>query len=198
MSIFKSKWIIIKVEKVNWSNNNSMDNKLKTWEFLYTIFTREYWKIKCNKKISKQEKNLDLWYIVNFEITTKENASIHKIKNIKITSEFNTENKSFLVVNSYLEFLALILKNTPNWVPVYELFDLVEIINNYSNVDEIKLILAKLKTISILWELNDNYDDEYISKILKFINHNKIDRILKLTWFTEEIVEKLRKIKIYK
>lgn len=182
MSIFKTKWIILKIEKI-W-----------VWEFLYTIFSRDYWKIRCNKKVSKKEKTLDLWYLVNFEITTKENVSIHKIRNIKILSEFSQENKKFSELNLYLTILATILKNIPDWNPVYELFDLVELINKYENLDELKLILTKLKIISILWELNDNHKNQTVSKILKFINNNKIDRILKLSWINEEIKKELELI----
>ena len=72
MSIFKTKWIILKIHKI------------RDKDFLYTIFSKDYWKIMCNKKFSKKEKTLDLWYLINFEIITKENVSIHKIKNIKI------------------------------------------------------------------------------------------------------------------
>ncbi len=179
MSIFKTKWIILKIQKIN------------NWEFLYTIFTKEYWKIKCNKKLSKKEKTIDLWYIVNFEITTKENSSIHKIRNIKILSEFLVENKSFKELNVYLTILAIILNKTPNWLPISELFELVEILNNFVNIDLILLNLIRLKTISIFWELNENHKNNIVAKILKFININKIDRILKLTWINESIEKEL-------
>ena len=179
MSIFKSKGIILKIEKI------------KAWEFLYTIFTRDYWKIKCNKKLAKSEKTLDLWYLVNFEITTKENVSIHKIRNIKILSEFSRDNKTFSELNSYLIILSIINNKTPNWTPIYELFDLLELINSYKDVDEIKLILTRLKISAIFWELNENNSNETVSKILKFINSNKIERILKLTGISEELKKEL-------
>jgi recombinational DNA repair protein (RecF pathway) len=182
LSIFKTKWIILKISKI------------KEQEFLYTIFTKEYWKIRCNKKLSKKEKNLDLWYIVNFEITTKENISIHKIRNIKIISEFNSENKKFNELNLYLTILSIILNKTANWLPIFELYDLTEMLNKIENMDEIKLILIKLKVISIFWELNENHNNQTISKILKFINQNKIDRIIKLTWINDEIKKELELI----
>ena len=179
MSIFKTKWIILKIDKI------------KNQEFLYTIFTKDYWKIKCNTKLSKNEKTLDLWYLINFEIYTKENVSIHKIRNIKISSEFSHENKSFNELNLYLIILSIINKNTPVWNPIYELFEIIEILNNLENIDEIKLNLIRLKIISIFWELNENNSNQTISKILKFINSNKIERILKLTWINEEIKKEL-------
>ena len=145
----------------------------------------------CNKKLSKKEKTLDLWYIVNFEISTKESASIHKIRNIKILSEFSRENKSFSELNNYLIILSIIHKKTPKWSPIFELFELLEIINSYYDLDETKLILIRHKIISIFWELNENNSNNTVSKILKFINANKIDRILKLTWINEELKKEL-------
>ncbi len=179
MSIFKSKWIILKIDKI------------KHQEFLYTIFTKDYWKIKCNKKLNKQERNLDLWYIINFEIFTKENVSIHKINNIKIISGFNHNNKSFNEINNYLIILALVLNKTPFGSPIYELFHLLEIINEIKNINEIKLMLTKLKIISLFWELNENHKNKIVNKILKYINSNKIESIIKLVWINEEIKKEL-------
>ena len=179
MSIFKTKWIILKIEK------------LKPWEFLYTVFSEEYGKILCNKKINKKEKTIDLGYLINFEIYTKENISIHKIRNIKIISEFNMENKSFVVLNNYLILLSIVLNKIPKGNPIYEIFNLLEIINTTKNISETQLILAKLKIISIFWELNENNKNNIVSKILKFINTNKVNRILKLTWISEEIKKEL-------
>jgi len=179
MSIFKTKWIVLKI------------NKVKPGEFLYTIFTREYGKIMCNKKLSKTEKTLDLWYLVNFEITTKENVSIHKIRNIKIISEFNMQNRSFTELNNYLVILSIIYKKVPTWAPIYELFDLLEIINFEENINELKLILIRLKISSIFWELWENHSNKIISKILKFINDNKVQRVVKLTGINEELKKEL-------
>lgn len=192
MSIFKTKGIILKVDKTStkWGNN-SFSTSNKSEGLLYTIFTKDYWKIKCNKKISKTEKTLDLWYVVNFEIITKENVSIHKIRNIKIVSEFDYKDKSFKELNNYLILLSIILKKSPFWYPIYELFNLIELINVFDNIGEIKLILLKLKVISILWELNENNKDVTISKILKFINWNKVEKILKLTWIDENLKKEL-------
>jgi len=179
LSIFKTKWIILKIHKVN------------TGEFLYTIFTKEYGKILCNKKLSKKEKTLDLWYLVNFEIITKENSKIHKIKNIKILSEFSSNNKTFIELNSYLTILSIINNKTHDWLVIYELFKLLEVLNSHENINDIKLILIRLKVISIFWELNENNKNKTISKILKFINSNKINRILKLTGINEDIKKEL-------
>ncbi len=179
---------------MNWiesSKKNQTNHNVKSWEFLYTIFTNDYWKIKCNKKLSKTEKTLDLWYIINFEITTKENVSIHKIRNIKIISEFSHEKKTFSELNNYLILLSIILKKTPDWSPIHELFNLTELINISENINEIKLILIRLKVLSIFWELNENNSNKTISKILKFINSNKIEKILKLTWINTKLKKEL-------
>ncbi|MDF1682907.1 MAG: hypothetical protein P1U46_04290 [Patescibacteria group bacterium] len=53
--------------------------------------------------------------MINFEIITKENVKIHKIKNIKIKSSFNKErNKNFSEINMYMMILAQINKNIPD------------------------------------------------------------------------------------
>lgn len=183
MSIFKDKWFVLKVTKV------------KAWEFLYTIFTSQYWKILCNKKLSKKEKTLDLWYLVNFEIYTKENVKIHKIRNIKIISEFNFQNRTFNELNNYLIVLSIVANKIPNWIPIYEIFNILELINNYKDINETNLILTKLKIISIFWELNENNDNKIVSKVLKFINSNKIERILILKWINLDLQSKLENIK---
>lgn len=183
MSSFKDKAIILKIEKI-WEK-----------ELLYTLFTNDFWKIKANKKFSKKEKNLDLGYIINFEIVTKENVSIHKIKNVKIKSEFNIENKkSFSEINIFLEILSLIFKETMNWVPNKEIFFIMEEINKKENIDEIKLILAKIKIKFLFWILGINHKNEIIEKILKFIYNHKVSEIFKLKWITDDLKEILKKL----
>lgn len=174
MSIFKDKAIVLKIEKI--------------WEkdLLYTLFSNDFWKIRANKKFNKKEKNIDLGYIINFEISTKENVKIHKIKNIKIKSEFNLKNnKTFSEINIFLEILNIFLREFPDWVNNKEAFNIIEEINKKENINEINLILAKLKLKSIIWNLNLENDDLIVKKILKFIYNNKINNILKLVWISE-------------
>lgn len=177
MSTFKDKAIILKIEKI--------------WEkdLLYTLFSYDFWKIKANKKFSKKEKNLDLGYIINFEIVTKENVSIHKIKNIKIKSEFFLENKKFSEINIFLEILSLIFRETPVWVQNKEIFSVVEEINKKEKIDEIMLILAKIKIKFIFWILWIEHKNQIIWKILKFVYNNKIKEIFKLKWINDELKE---------
>ncbi len=186
MSIFKDKAIILKIDKSLKVNDNNF-TKTNDKEFFYTIFTKTYWKIKASKKYSKTEKSLDLWYNINFEIITSEKSKIHKIKNIKIKNEFNiNKDKNFYEINKYLEILALIFKEIPEWVAFEEIFEIIEKVNEKQNIDETRLILAKLKIKSLIWILNINHKDEIIKKILKFISISKIENILKLTWINED------------
>lgn len=189
LSIFNDKAIVLKINKAAWNNSNENNfwKKTSDKELLYTLFTKSYWKIKASKNYTKTEKNIDLGYVINFEIITKENSKIHKIKNIKIKSEFNlNKDKNFYELNKYLEILALVYREIPEWIAFEEIFDVVETINNYEKIDEIKLILAKIKIKSLLWNLNVEHNDKIIEKILKFINISKIENILKLTWINEE------------
>lgn len=194
MSIFKTRGIILKRDKQHGNTTDENKKQIKNWEYLYTIFSYEYGKIRCNKSFSKTEKSLDIWYIANFEITTKENASIHKIRNIKILSEFNSQNKSFSEINMYLLIIYEILKNSPDGNPIFEIFELVEYLNKDMKINEIKLILARLKVKSIFWELNENHENQTISKILKFINKNKIEKILMLTWINQDLKKELETV----
>jgi len=180
--IFKTKAIVLKIEK-------KIDK-----DFIYTIFSYDYGKIKIRKKLSKTEKILDLWYIINFEIEVKKDIDIHKIRSIKIKSEFLDKNKTFDEINTYLILLAKIEKNMSFWIINKEVFDLIEIVNKYENINEEKLILASLKLKNILWEMaitNINID---ISKILKFVQNSEIEKILKLKWIDEKMNLELKKL----
>lgn len=187
--MFNDKAIVLNINKLLWNkiNGNNFSKKTSEKELLYTIFTKTYWKIKASKNYTKTEKNLDLGYVINFEIITNEKSKIHKIKNIKIKSEFNlNKDKNFYELNKYLEILALVHKEIPEWIAFEEIFDVIETINNYEKIDETKLILAKIKIKSLLWNLKIEHSDMIIEKILKFINISKIENILKLTWINEE------------
>lgn len=183
MSIFKDKAIVLKIDKV------------KEKEFLYTIFSYNYWKIKVNKNFRKKEKNLDYGYIIDVEIITSENSNIHKVRNIKIKSEFNSiKDRTFNELNSFFEILLIIYSQIPDWISQKEIFWVIEEINTKKNINEIKLILAKLKIKAILWDLKENDEDKLVEKILKYIHNSKIDDIFKLKWFNEDIIEKLKNI----
>ncbi len=176
LSIFKDKAIVLK--------------SLKRWEkdMIYTLFSFEYWKIRVNKKYSKTEKNIDLWYIINFEIHTKEKRDIHKISNIKIKSEFDTiKNSNFEVIENYLKILTKIYTNLPDWLPNKEVFWVIEEINNLEKISKQKLILAHLKIKTLFWELNLEHKNIKISKILKFIHNSKIKDIFRLSGIWEDL-----------
>ncbi|NVP17615.1 hypothetical protein HUU51_02755 [Candidatus Gracilibacteria bacterium] len=194
MSIFKDKAIVLKIEKTLKINDDSFTKK-NDKEFLYTLFTKTYGKIKASKKYSKTEKSLDIGYNINFEIITSEKSKIHKIKNIKIKNEFNiNKDKNFYEINKYLEIIALIYREIPEGVAFEEIYEIIEIINEKENIDEIKLILTKIKIKSLIGILNINHNDEIIRKILKFISNSKIENILKLTGINEEQKKELEQI----
>ena len=65
MSVFKDKAIVLKVDKI------------AEKDLLYTIFSYDYWKLKVSKKFSKKEKNIDLGYIINFEIIFQFTQTFH-------------------------------------------------------------------------------------------------------------------------
>lgn len=179
MLIFKSSWIILKIHKVNEK------------DFLYTIFTQEYGKIICQKKFSKTEKSLDIGYLIQFEIETKEWKKVHKMRNIKILSDFSPVNKSFDVLQNYLELLAMIHKNTPEGVQAYGIIDIIEVIHNYESITADKITLAKFKLLHIFGTLPYEHANLTVNKLLKYIHNKKISEIFKLWTIPEEIKKDL-------
>lgn len=182
MSVFKTKWIILKI------------NKPKDKDFLYTLFTYDFGKILVSKKKNTKEKTLDLGYIINSEVRTKESINIHRISNIKIISEFDYENKPFKLIEDYMKLLSLVLKNTPDWSPIFEIFTILETVNNYKKITSEKLCLARLKILNCLWNLDIQHKDQTTWKILKYIDNNSINDILRLTWIDDDTYRKLLEV----
>lgn len=182
MSIFKSKWIIIKIKKLEEKNN------------LYTIITSDYWKILCNKKLNLREKTLDLGYLINFEIEVKWWVNIHNIKNIKILEEFNSLWEKYSTIENFLILLKIVHLKLPEKLVNIEIFNTLEIIIRNKKINSIKLILSQLKILNILWILNLEDKNLTIKKILHFINKNKIENVLKLIWINETLETELKNV----
>lgn len=182
MLVFKTKWLLLKIHKTN------------DKDFLYSIFTQDFGKIICQKKFSTKEKPLDIGYLINFEVETKEERKIHKIRNIKILSQIQHNNTTFWFLNSYLEFINIILKNTPDWVPITQIIPLCETLYRYNILTEEKILLAKLKMYNIFWILPIEHQNKIVTKILKFVNINKFNDVIKLTGIDEEIKKELENI----
>ena len=182
MWVFKASGVILKIHK--WRDGH----------LLYTIFSDAYGKIMCSKKYSKTEKTVDIGYLTNFEIITKNESNIHSIRNIKIISELSFNDKSFVELNSYLELIALILTTTAPWVENREIFSLIPNIHKIQNKDNIacKIILAQLKHIDISWSLDITHTDPTVQKILWFIHRSNIQDILRLWWISHEIESLLK------
>jgi hypothetical protein len=102
------------------------------------------------------------------------------MRNIKILSDFTPANKSFDVLQNYLELLALILRNTPEGIQAYGVIDIVQAIHEYENITAEKILLAKLKLLHIFGSLPDEHKNSTIHKILNFIHKQKISEILRL------------------
>jgi len=174
MSIFKDSAIVLKITK--------KDNK----DFIYHLLSEKFWKIIAVKKFNTKEKAVDIWYHINYEIDSKKESNISKLRMIKIINEFKYEWKKFSEINEFLNLINVILKKIGNWIENLAINQIVKEILRYEKQDlEIKIILAQLKTINLLWELNIQNKDETTSKILNFINNNNFQSILKLSWINE-------------
>jgi hypothetical protein len=142
------------------------------------------------KKNSSKEKELDVWNLINFEIEVKEWKNIHKIRNIKVISEYNYKDIPYCEIELFMKIIAYINQEARDWMILWGLNLILEELNN--GLDYTKLILIWLKVTSIFWELKLENDKETIWKILKFINFSKPKDIIKLTGINEEIEKELR------
>ena len=71
----------------------------------------------------------------------------------KILSDFAPQKRNFSLLQSYLEMLALILKYSPDGLQIHQILNIVEIIHEYENITDEKLLLAKLKLAHIYGSL---------------------------------------------
>lgn len=182
MHVFKIKGIVLNILK-----------NMK-WENIITIFSEEYWKIKVQKKGKTKEKPLDIGYLFSCELTQKEDTDIYKIKNIKIKSSFDYHEKDYSMIVSYLDFIDTLYKNCPFWLQIREIFDIGEKINFKKEIRLQDIVLWKIKILQILWIKWYENDDEIVQKILKFIYHNKIEKVLKLEKIDNELLKKIREV----
>jgi hypothetical protein len=135
-----------------------------------------------------------LGYIINCEIETRESRDIHKIKNLKIKSEFSYESKDFAIINEYLNILGIVYQKIPFGLVYRDIFELLEELNDKKSIDETKLVLARLKVIDLLGELKVENSDLLVGRILKFINKNRIKEIFRLNGISNELLIKLRNL----
>jgi hypothetical protein len=135
-----------------------------------------------------------LGYIINCEIETRESRDIHKIKNLKIKSEFSYESKDFAIINEYLNILGIVYQKIPFGLVYRDIFELLEELNDKKSIDETKLVLARLKVIDLLGELKVENSDLLVGRILKFINKNRIKEIFNLNGISNELLIKLRNL----
>ena len=181
MSLFKSKGIVLKKKKL-WEK-----------EFLYTLFSHDFWKIDVVKKLSTKEKSLDIGYDINFEIKHAKKNGISSIANIKILSEFDVQKKDFKTIQEYLWLIYRIYKKTEKNIPVYKIYNIINILNK-KDITREKICLTELKLIDIFWELPENHADETIRKIFLFIRNNNIKDILRLSGISDETITILQQV----
>lgn len=184
MSIFKSKAIIIKIIKI--AENN----------FLYDIFSEEYWIIQANVSRWKKEKSLDIWYLIDSEISVKPERDIHSIYNIKLLWEIQPHSLDFKTLYCALELFSLIKKRLPKWASHKEIFHCLEEVilfeKNYTKqLSEDKIYLIHIKILELLWDVISESNNPTTKKILNFIYKNKPDQIIKLTGVDANLLKTL-------
>jgi len=161
-------------------------------ELYYKIFFRDYGILTVKKRKKAREKPVDIGYYIHCEIITHESKTVHTIGNIKIHSFFETQNRSYSEIESFLKTLSLVKKELPEWSPYYEIYDiLAQAIDRQESLNSDKLLLTHLKIISCLWNLWESHNDETVGKILKFIHANKYDQVIRLWTIPKEITKHL-------
>lgn len=182
MSVFKTKWIIVGIKK------------RESEEDIYTLFSYDYGKILVQKRKKWREKLLDIGYIIQCEIVTSEGKTVHRVKNLKIKSQFLYEEKEFSIINEYLRLIALVKRWTPNGVPIHEIYEVISSLHKQAEISEEKIILWQLKILNIFWVLKWDHTAPVVQKILRFIDENRIDTILKLKGIDKNLRDDLKKL----
>ena len=181
MSYFRSKAIVLKKTKYGEK------------EFLYSLFSYDYWKIDVLKKKAGKEKPLDIGYDINFEVHSQNNSKLSRIANIQITHEFDPTKHDFETINEYLSLIFMAYTKTTKNLPIYEIYILLNELHKTS-ISKEKIIIAKLKLKEILWELKTEHDDEIIKKILHYIHHHNAKNCLRLKNISDLHMMELLKI----
>ena len=182
MSLFKASWVVLKIHQSREKN------------ILYTIFSDAYGKIMCSKKYSAKDKPIDIGYVIQFEISTQQQREIHTIRNVALLSSYDSSNKSFDQIHSYLECIAWIDRNTATGIENRELFSIIPHIHSIQTHPEIrsKIVLSMLKVSQLLWNLPDTHQDPTVSKILRFIHANNTATIIKLSGISDDVLSALK------
>ncbi|MCH2189027.1 hypothetical protein MK079_04335 [Candidatus Gracilibacteria bacterium] len=180
MSIFKDSCIVIKKKK------------LSSGEILYTLFSKEYGKVVCSKKISAKEKPIDTGNLIHTEISCKQSRDIHSIRNIHIKKQLLTDTLSFNIIHNYLELVAFLDQKLPDGMPSQKIFECIETLLSKDTISEEKILLCSLKIQQLLGILPENHRDINISKILRFIHENPSQKVLLLKGISEEVMGELR------
>jgi len=183
MAIFKTQWVILQVWKYS-------ENQL-----YYKIFFRDYGILTVAKRKKAKEKPVDIGYLINCEVITKEKNSVHTVGNIKIISYFETQNTPYSHIESFLKLLWYIKKNLPDGSPHPEIFDiLMRYIPLTKTWKEQTHILTHLKIMCCVWELWETHNNQMTTKILKFIHNTKHSDILRLWAIPEENIKHLEQL----
>lgn len=167
MSYFRSKAIVLKKTKYGEK------------EFLYSLFSYDYWKIDVLKKKAAKEKPLDIGYDINFEVYSQNNNTLSRIANIQIIDEFDPTKHDFETINEYLSLIFMVYTKTAKNLPIYEIYILLNELHK-TTISKEKIIIAKLKLKEILWELPLENSDNTIKKILHYIHNNSARNCLRL------------------
>jgi len=87
------------------------------------VFFENYGKLVVMKKKKSREKALDIGYMFNCEISTREGRDIHTMHNIKILHYFDYKDRPFSEIENFMKLLSFVNKNLPEGNPIFEVFE---------------------------------------------------------------------------
>ncbi len=184
MSIFRTQGIVLESKK-------SLDG-----ERFYKIFFLDYGTLLVSKKKQTQERPLDIWYLINCEISTKTGRDIHTIWAVKILREFRCQEKSSWEIMHFLGLIATLSQDIMIGSPQKNIFDLVSQFLSHSDNHSLPyIILIHLKIHMLLWNIWDSHENIHVQKILKFIyQEKKCETLLRLWNIPQESLEVLKRL----
>ena len=126
---------------------------------------------------------IDLSVLIEIHLNTHSSTSDHELRTkyrsavytfseiqfnaaVKIISDFQPQTRDFTLLQNYLETLALIHKYSPEGLQIHQILDIVQVMHEYENITEEKLLLAKLKLLHIYGNLGLEHQNPTIQKIL--------------------------------
>jgi recombinational DNA repair protein (RecF pathway) len=171
--------------------------QVKDSKCIVSVFSREYWKISVWLKESRWKSIVDIWNIYNFSLKTE--SWINKAEWVKAKIIINTERLDYDWIANILKICATLEKILPNWVQFEKIFDdYFGISPLFEDIEFNNKVISffTLRLLKKLWVAKNPENDQEFSinfkKIFSIIDTYWIDRIIKIEWITEDLIQEIQ------